>query len=252
MIIDGLTHVTKNGRWFNTSHDASLHTLLKNMDKSEISKSVITSFYDFIPNKFIYECQTKHSDRIIGFGSLSIKNLNDDIKEIKNLGLKGIKLHPRIQNISFIDLINSDFLYKVEDLGIPLLICCWPQSSKIKINDFTPKNIDLISKKHSNLNIIIGHMSGHNFWDAIFCARSNKNVYLDCSYFINFFKGTSLENDFWKIINKIDQKLIYGSDFPEINNIDNINYFKSKLNKSAKNTDKSRILYKNINSLINE
>lgn len=95
-------------------------------------------------------------------------------------------------------------------------------------------------------------MSGHNFWDAIFCARSNKNVYLDCSYFINFFKGTSLENDFWKIINKIDQKLIYGSDFPEINNIDNINYFKSKLNKSAKNTDKSRILYKNINSLINE
>ena len=52
MIIDGLTHVTKNGKWFNTSYDASLHTLLKNMDKSEISKSVITSFYDFIPNKF--------------------------------------------------------------------------------------------------------------------------------------------------------------------------------------------------------
>jgi predicted TIM-barrel fold metal-dependent hydrolase len=53
--------------------------------------------------------------------------------------------------------------------------------------------------------------------DAYSIVKSNKNVYLDISYFGNIAAGTSLFQDFCMLINNIDQKIIFGTDFPDVN-----------------------------------
>jgi predicted TIM-barrel fold metal-dependent hydrolase len=51
--------------------------------------------------------------------------------------------------------------------------------------------------------------------DAFFLARSRPNVWLDCSHALAWFAGSSLVADFAWCMDRIDERLLYGSDFPE-------------------------------------
>ncbi len=54
MIIDSLTHVTPDGRWFNTSHDAREARLLQEMDAAGVERAVVVALAGFIPNEFVF------------------------------------------------------------------------------------------------------------------------------------------------------------------------------------------------------
>ncbi|MDG6218720.1 MAG: hypothetical protein QCI00_04685, partial [Candidatus Thermoplasmatota archaeon] len=61
-------------------------------------------------------------------------------------------------------------------------------------------------------------------------AKSNQNVYLDLSYFGNLAFGTNLFHDFCLLLDKLDQKVIFGTDFPEVNIDEYTNLWRKKLN----------------------
>ncbi len=250
MIVDAHTHVTADGKWFHTSHDASVGNLLRQMDIAGIERAVLLPISGVTSNQFVSDCVREYKGRFIGFGALSVKSWKDDTEQIVQLGLDGIKLHPRIQGETLRAWLEAGILHKIADMGLPLMVCGWPQSKtdQVAIADIGPLEVDRIAKILPSLKIIIAHLSGHFFWDAFFCARSNDNVFLDCSYFFEFMRGTSLEQDFWKVIKKIDQKIIFGSDFPEIDIVDYVSYFGSQLEKTA--ADRHRILSRNILQLV--
>ena len=51
--------------------------------------------------------------------------------------------------------------------------------------------------------------------DAFWVARSNANFYLDISHCLAYYQGTGLVLDYPFVLDMADQKIIYGSDFPE-------------------------------------
>lgn len=223
-------HITSDGKWFNTGIDASLKRLLQEMDNAQIEKSIVLPIYGHMTNSYIKNVVSENADRLIAFGTTSIKNYKDDFVYIIENNFKGVKLHPRIQNETIYDWHNAGILKIMEDNNLPLMICGWQQtnSSVATMSTLHPRNIDEISKKYKNLKIILAHFGGHKFLDAFFCARGNENVFLDCSYFFQFFKNTSLENDALILFNKVSEKVIFGSDFPEINIVDYKKYFEKK------------------------
>jgi predicted TIM-barrel fold metal-dependent hydrolase len=231
-IIDCHVHITESGKWYNTNYDASVNNLLKQMDEAKINKSVILPIRGATSNLFIKKTCETYSDRFIGFGNVSCKTWKDDLKQILDYDLKGIKFHPRIQNESILEWDQIGLLNEIQKLNLPLLICGWQQTSSIVANmkNLQPIIIDEIAKKYPNLKIIIAHMGGHKYLDAFFCARSNPNVYLDCSYFFTFFKNTSLERDALVLFNKLDEKILFGSDFPECNIPNYLNYLNDQAN----------------------
>lgn len=228
MINDCHVHVTENGKWFNTVYDASLKFALNEMDKSNTSKAVLLPIYGETSNKYVYKVLKTHGDRFFGFGSMSLKTYQNDFHEIIDYGLNGVKFHPRIQHQTIGQWDNEGILSLLESNNKTILICGWQQtSSKIAdMSEISPVTIDRVAKKYPNLKIIIAHLGGHNFFDAFFCARSNKNVYLDCSYFFEFFDETYFAKDAIRLIRKLDEKVIYGSDFPEVSMSKYINRFK--------------------------
>ena len=56
-------------------------------------------------NHFIADEVNKYPDKFIGFGTLhpNSSDLEADVKELVALGLKGVKLHPDIQNFKIDD-----------------------------------------------------------------------------------------------------------------------------------------------------
>lgn len=215
-IIDGHVNVTEDGRWGNTQHDASISNLLRQMDAARVDQSLLLPIRTFASNAFIGKEVKNYSDRFWGLGNISVNSFEDDIKEIQDLGLKGVKFHPRAQLESPLLWDKNGVYAALEEAGLPVMICGWMQSSTIPMDELSPMAIDRIAKKYPNLTFVIGHMGGHRYIDGIFCARSNKNVYIDNSYFNYFFADTSLEDDFFKLLPKVDQKVIFGTDFPEV------------------------------------
>ena len=53
MVIDSLTHLTPDGRWFSTAFDASEHRLLEEMDGAKVDKCVVVALAGFIGNDFV-------------------------------------------------------------------------------------------------------------------------------------------------------------------------------------------------------
>lgn len=217
MEVDNHVHITENGKWFNTGLDASLTALLKEMDKAGVEKSVILPIAGVVRNSFVAKTVRDFKDRLIGFGCVSMKSWKQDLSEIGQMELRGVKFHPRIQNESIIDWDEMGILAELECKSLPLLVCGWQQTSALNADmlKIQPLVIDRIAKKYPNLKIIIAHMGGHKFYDAYFCSRGNRNVFLDCSYFFDFFQGTSLVTDALTLFKKLDKKIIFGSDFPE-------------------------------------
>lgn len=249
-VVDCHVHITESGKWYNTTYDASVDNLLSQMDKADVAKSVLLPIHGATSNSFINKICSEHKDRFIGFGNISSRSWKADLQQIIDYGLKGVKFHPRIQNESIVEWEQIGILNELQNLGLPIVICGWQQTSSLvaNMNSIQPLIIDDIAKQYKELKIVIAHMGGHKFYDAFFCARGNTNVYLDCSYFFSFFKGTSLENDAMILFKKMDEKILFGSDFPEVSIVNYVNYFSEQSEKYE--IDFSKMMSNNIYKLI--
>jgi len=225
MIVDAHVNITEDGKWGNTGFDASVDNLLGEMDSAKVDKALLLPVKGMGTTSHVVQTVKQHSDRFFGFGTLSIHSFEEDIQKVVDAGLGGFKFHPRFQEESPQLLDELGILDHLAEHGLPIMICGWLQSKTIPLQDLQPMAIDLLAKRNPGVNFIISHMGCHKYWDAFFVARSNANVFLDCSYFLNFFKNTSLATDFYKSLHLVDQKVFFGSDFPELNIGDYLDMF---------------------------
>jgi predicted TIM-barrel fold metal-dependent hydrolase len=214
-IHDGHVNLSETGKWFNTSLDASYEKIVDDLFEAGIDKSVLIAMPGACTNQ-AFEAPKIDRNKFWCFGNIDFSRIEYSLDQIKDLDLDGVKIHPRMQNVGLDALLGMNFLSVLEEAAIPVMICGWQQSSILPIDSLSPLLIDRIAKKHTQLPIIFSHMGGYRLWESFTVARSNPLVYLDCSYFLHIFTGTSLETDFFSCLKMIDQKVIYGSDFPEI------------------------------------
>lgn len=220
--IDAHVHITDNGLWGKSFIESSVHDLLRIMDESNICKAILLPIHGMCTNENIFQACDNYPDRMIGFVTVDMSNISlaiDDLIKIKaKHNVKGVKLHPRIQCFSPNDK-NIYPLYEcISELGLPIVFDGFLQSSTIPMLDLIPERYDALAKQFRNMTIILAHMGGHRYWDAYFVAKSNPNIYLDTSYIVNFFKDIPSKVDEFKFIfNSLDRKIIFGSDYPELN-----------------------------------
>ena len=63
----------------------------------------------------------------------------------------------------------------------------------------------------------MAHFGGYKLWDALFVAKAHPNIFVDLSYTLLYFRGSSLEKDLGFAIKKLgSHRCIYGSDHPEM------------------------------------
>ena len=247
-VYDCHVNISEDGDWFRTGLKASYQDICYHLDDSDITKAVLVSMPGVCSNEFYYKAKIDR-DRFWIFGNIDFKNIKKSLNELIDLDLDGIKIHPRFQNITIQDLYNSEIFESFNELSVPVMICGWQQSSSVPINHLSPLEIDKLAKKFKNVPIILTHLGGYRFWDAYTVARSNSNVFLDCSYILKVFNGTSIVSDFFKLLPQIDQKILFGSDYPEVN----IFEYKDKFIKNISHLEKLKqenILYRNISNLL--
>jgi uncharacterized protein len=197
----------------------SLQNLLKQMDEAKIEKSVLFAVDGPLltaGNEFVAGLISNYPDRFIGFASVN-PNLNNacEVLEnaIQNLGLKGLKLHPPLQNFYPNDPKVWPVYKLAGELGIPVVfhVGSTPFGNMVKLKQADPILIDDVANEFPSLKIILTHLGTlwHN--ESFMITEKHPNVYIDTAAYP--YEITEMLTE--KLLKRVgEDKFIFGTDFP--------------------------------------
>lgn len=187
--------------------------LLAGMDKAKVGTSLIfscaTKPEQVIPaNDFLAAAQNAHNGRFYAFGTLhpDYKDIAGEIQRIKDMGLKGIKIHPDFQHI-YIDEPKMMRLYELAGSELPLMIHMGDRRT-----DFSsPWRLAKVLDAMPELKIIAAHFGGYSEWDEVEKHLVGRNVWFDTS---STFWELPAENARKIALAHGTDKILFGSDYP--------------------------------------
>ena len=248
--------------------DGTLNGLLNSMEKFGVDISVVlpvaTAPRQVVKiNDFAAQVTEKFSAQgIIYFGAMhpDFEDYRAELSRVKNLGLKGIKIHPIYQGVN---LDDKKFLRIIEraaeldlivithaglDIGFPGVVQCSPQMARNVI------------KEIGDFKFILAHMGGWKNWDEVLTELAGTNIFLDTAFstgkiparsdFIWNAEDLNLLSieEFMKLVKTFGaEKILFGTDSPWSSPKESIDFIK---NLPIFDVEKNKILGTNAEKLL--
>lgn len=231
--------------------NGTLQGLKKSMKENGITISVIQpvmtkpSQFDTM-NTFAAEITGK--DGILSFGGIhpDTNEVEEKLLKIRDMGLRGIKLHPDYQK-TYVDDPKMVRIIRVAaelglvvmlhagiDIGLPDPVHCTPSRTANML-----AQIDCIEPK-----IVLAHTGGYGMWDEVEEYLVGKNVWMDISYSM----GVISEEQLIRIVkNHGVDRFLFASDSPWGSQGKTLKYF---MGLDFTKEEQKRILYQNAMELL--
>ncbi len=216
-------------------------------------------------NKWLYE-EIKNEKNLIGFGTINfdIGSIQSQVKEIKELGFKGIKIHPAAQEVKVDGRELFEVYAEAERQG--LFISFHTGLHWHRIRDYSMLLFDEVAYNFPNLKFSMEHVGGYSFFkEALLVMNNNErkgnNIYAGLTSIAmekdalgNLRPGAwSLTDDeLCTLIHQTGEKnSIFGLDFPYKNADYTKNAIERIKNLSITEEAKKGILGENLKSVLN-
>jgi predicted TIM-barrel fold metal-dependent hydrolase len=191
--------------------------LLAQMDRGAIDAAIVLGLPGYqSPDEVLKLCAAAPK-RL--FPLLGVNPLNsDDLKRIPRArvdGFYGIKLHPRLSQVPVTPEIFGPVMEHAAVANLPVLFDAVPQSSHVPLAQLEYQTFDLLARRFRQVKIVLAHACAPHVLGAYTVAKANPNVYLDVSFSLAYYAGSSVEMDIGFISDKLDRFVLYGSDFPQ-------------------------------------
>ncbi|MDO4731799.1 MAG: TatD family hydrolase [Clostridia bacterium] len=194
-------------------------------------------------NDFANEVNKK--ENIYAFGTVHPKysDWKSELKRIKKLGLKGLKLHPDFQDTYIDDDIMVEILLEAGKLDLPVMVHCGLDISFTEVH-CPPKRLAGVLEYVKDTTIIAAHMGGYDYLDESEEYLIGSNVYIDVSFVLGKFD----DNQIKRMMNKHNpDKILFGSDSPWASQKETLEHLN---NLGISDRLKDKILYKNAEQLL--
>jgi uncharacterized protein len=177
----------------------------------------------FVGNDYVADVVRSYPNQFLGFasvdpwkGALAVKELERAVKE---LGLRGLKLHPIAQAFFPNDTRFYPLWEKCQELGVPLISHTGqtgvgagkPGGGGFKLKYAHPLHLDDVAADFPDLTIIMAHPAVPWQEEQLAVAMHKANVYIDLSgWSPKYFRPVLVQ-----YANSILQdKVMFGSDYP--------------------------------------
>lgn len=193
-------------------------------------------------NDFISSEVKKHKE-FIGFATLhpdmEEEEIYNEIQRIKQIGLKGIKLHPDFQRFD-IDDNRAEKIYR--NVGsLPILF----HTGDDRFDYSSPERLSKMAKKYPHMLSIAAHFGGYCRWSEIDVYDGLDNVFFDTSS--SLFKLPDLmAKDILKHLGY--ERFMFGVDFPMWRHKAELERF---LNLNLSDNTNEDILFNNAKRILN-
>ena len=179
-------------------------------------------------NKWLYE-EIKNEKNLIGFGTINfdIGSIQNQVKEIKELGFKGIKIHPAAQEVKVDGRELFEVYAEAEKQG--LFVSFHTGLHWHRIKDYSMLLFDEVAYNFPNLKFSMEHVGGYSFFrEALLVMNNNErkgnNIYAGLTSISmeedalgNLRQGawSLTDDDLCTLIHQTGEKnSIFGLDFP--------------------------------------
>lgn len=212
--------------------DGTLNGLLNSMETGNIDKSVslpVASSQSQVVscNNFSKKVNDTYDDKIISFGAMhpDFEDYKVELSRIKEMGIKGIKLHPDYQGVFFDDIRYMNIIDCAESLDLITIVHAGVDIGLPDPVHASPKHIKNLISTVNPQKLVLAHMGGFNLWRDVIDTLGGENLYLDTSFslgkvnYFDDFSGTKIEmmgeELFMEAINTFgEDKFLFASDSP--------------------------------------
>lgn len=160
-------------------------------------------------NRFISGTMQRHPGRLAGFGAVhpGCEDLPGLISQVKELGLKGLKIHPDMQKFA-LDSPEAMEMFAAAEGQMPVLI----HTGDPRFAYSGPRQMRKVLEAFPDLVCICAHLGGWSEWeDAVRLLSGFENVYVDTSsslYAMNPEEGRRIIRCYSR------DRVLFGTDYP--------------------------------------
>ena len=249
--------------------DGTINALIESMKNSGVDISVILPVatnphqVEKINNASLAINEKFSEKGIISFACIhpDYDKYSTELSRIKNLGFKGIKIHPiyqdtNIDDINYLRIFDRaaelDLIVIAHsglDIGFPGIIRCSPEMSRHVVNEI------------GNFKFVLAHMGGWKNWEEVPKYLADTKVYIDTAFSTGMIKPRPDSN--WKaeelvMLNEEQfvkfveifgaDRIIFGTDSPWSSQSESIDFIKRL---PINEVDKNKILGGSAEKLLN-
>ena len=160
---------------------------------------------------------------LMGFGSVDphAENAVDEVKRCADLGLKGLKLHPTMQQFDPGETRYYSLWKAAEELGMVCLFhtgtcgiaAATPGAGGTKIRYSHPGFLDGVGADFPGLTLIAAHFGWPWFLECLAIALHKSNVYIELSGWAPGYLPPEVKREIGK---RLNGQTLFGSDYPFI------------------------------------
>lgn len=161
-------------------------------------------------NEFIAGEVAASDGFLTGLGTLhpDSEDMEGDIKHIMELGLKGVKLHPDIQNFR----VDGERLFKMYDICEKQNLTMLIHTGDYRYDNSNPDRVANVLRSFPKLKVIGAHLGGWSVWEEAAKKLSDfQNFYVDCSSSFGFTNEKIIKES---IFAYGTDKVLFGTDYP--------------------------------------
>ena len=136
-------------------------------------------------NSSAAEVNRKYKDEgLISFGCMHpmYENFSDELKRIRDLGLKGIKIHPVYQGLDIDDPVFVRIIKEAADLGLTVITHAGLDIGYPGVVRCSPLQCRHVVEEVGRFSFVLAHMGGWRNWDEVPDVLSDTGVFLDTAF----------------------------------------------------------------------
>ncbi len=195
-------------------HNGTADQLLRMYQEAEISRGCIHSVA-ITPhsinsiNRFISEQVNRHPEHLTGYGAVhpDMEDMPGLVDQVKQLGLKGLKIHPDMQKFALDSPKAMDMFAAIEG-KLPIII----HTGDRRYEYSRPWQMKHVLDAFPKLVCVCAHLGGWSEWDeASKILADYENVYVDTSsslYALSPEKAKQIIRCFSR------ERVLFGTDYP--------------------------------------
>ncbi len=213
-------------------------------------------------NNGAYELNMQEQNSFLSFGTMhpEHENYKEELVRMRDMGLKGLKLHPDYQQTFFDDIKYKRIIDKASELGLITLVHAGLDIGLPDPIHATPKMIQNLIREVQPEKLVLAHMGGFALWEEVIERLAGENVYLDTAFSlgeIHYLEETPTEKRMCSMMNTElfmqmvsafgEDKILFATDSPWGNQRETLDIF-TNLPLSA--VQKNKILGENAVALL--
>lgn len=155
----------------------------------------------------------KEEKRLFSFGGIHPDAINykQQLRSVRDMGLKGIKLHPDYQGTFIDDPKYMRIIDYATEIGLTILVHAGVDIGFRDLVRCSPERIRNVLDSVGPERFILGHYGGYEMWDEVEELLVGENVYLDTAMIFPYIS----DEQFLRILKKHGaDKIVYGTDSP--------------------------------------